>query len=527
MRSPSYPGLSLPANLAQSLGSDGIVLEEDLGDYSVDGVAPRLAVRPTHRHEIVEIVRWAAEEGLAIVPRGGGTQIELGNIPARYDVALDLSRFNRVVDYQPADLTATVEAGITLAGLQRHLASGGKTLPLEAPLSGSATIGGILATGASGPMRASYGLPRDWLIGISVVGGTGIETKSGGKVVKNVTGYDLGKLYTGSMGTLGIIVEATFKLNPLPQRLQAFTGVFPSVASAIEAANGLSGQVYAPQGIQVVGGGIPLSPPLGKGDTAMLAAFVSGRVRAVERRLSEGADFLRANGASPVQELDETAGRKLLESVTDLGWERDSGPCLVLKAAVPPSMTGRVLSLLPQALEGLPEPGIVADPGFGLVRLMWQPDVMGDGDASVVVGAVDRVRALARSLGGSAVVECGPLAVKRLMDVWGGEPEGVEIMRRIKEKLDLPEFSIRAASPGVSDGGTGDTASGKPAFAGRAARGRVPRQRRSRRGGYVPLRPLRIVPQFLPHLHYSESRAGVSQGTHRADEGGQRRTRRD
>ena len=450
MRSSAYPGLSLPAGLAQSLGSDGVVPEERLGNYSIDGMVPRLAVCPRERHEIVEIVRWAAEEGLAIVPRGGGTQIELGNLPVRYDVALDLSRFNRVVDYQPADLTATVEAGITLAELQGHLASGGKTLPLEAPLSGSATIGGILATGASGPMRASYGLPRDWLIGVSVVGGMGVETKSGGKVVKNVTGYDLGKLYTGSMGTLGVIIEATFKLNPLPQRLQALTAGFQSVASAIEAANGLSGQVYAPQGVQVVDGeswrGLfaDLRDP-GREDietndsapgAAVLLAFVSGRVRAVERRLSEGTDFLRANGASSAQELDERRSRRLLEWVTDLGWEGDSGSCLVLKAAVPPSMTTRVLSLLPQALEELPRPGIIADPGFGLVRLMWRPDAVGEGDVSVVVGAVDRMRTLARSLGGSVAAERAPLAVKQLTDVWGGEPEGVEIMRRIKGKMD-------------------------------------------------------------------------------------------
>ena len=442
--------LSLPASLAQSMGRDGVVPEERLGDYSIDGVVPRLAVCPGERHEIVEIVRWAAEEGLAIAPRGGGTQIELGNVPVRYDVALDLSGFNRVVDYQPADLTATVEAGTTLAGLQRRLASGGKTLPLEAPLSGSATIGGILATSASGPMRASYGLPRDWLIGISVVGGTGVETKSGGKVVKNVTGYDLGKLYTSSMGTLGVIVEATFKLNPLPQRLQALTAGFPSMASAVEAANGLSGRVYAPQGIQVVDGeswrSLPVDLRGAAGEEiaardsapgkAILVAFVSGRVRAVERRLSEGVDFLRTNGASPAQELDEAASRRLLEWVTDLGWERCSGSCLVLKVAVPPSMTSRILSLLPQTLGNLPGAGTVADPGFGLVRLMWQPDALGDGDASVAVGTVDRVRALARSLGGSAVAERAPLAVKRLTDVWGGEPEGVEVMRRIKGKMD-------------------------------------------------------------------------------------------
>ena len=168
----------------------------------------------------------------------------------------------------------------------------------------------------------------------------------------------------------------------------------------------------------------------------MLAAFVSGRVRAVERRLSEGADFLRSNGASSAQELDEAAGRRLLEWVTDLGWERGSGLCLVLKVAVPPSMTSQVLSALPQTLEDLPGPGIVADPGFGLVRLMWQTDAVGYEDVSIVVGVVDRVRALARSLGGSAVVERAPLAVKRLADIWGGEPEGAGIMRRIKERLD-------------------------------------------------------------------------------------------
>ena len=443
-------GLSPPASLARSLGSDGVVPEERLGNFSIDGVIPRLAFCPTYRHEIVETVGWAAAEGLAVVPRGGGTQMELGNVPARYDVALDLSRFNGVLDYQPADLTVTVEAGTTLHELQRHLASGGKTLPLEAPLSSNATIGGILSTGASGPMRAAYGLPRDWLIGISVVGGSGTETKSGGKVVKNVTGYDLGKLYTGSMGTLGIIVEATFKLNPLPQRLQALTAGFPSIALAVEAANSLSGQVYAPHGIQVVDGASWLGLPADLRDVvsekdepvpgqAVLVAFVSGRVRAVERRLSEGADFLRMNEASSVRKLDEAGARKLLGWVTDLGWERDSGYWLVLKLAVPPSMTSQALSLLPRALEGLPEPGTVADPGFGLVRLMWQQgslDTTVDGHASVIVGAVDRARALARSLGGYVVVERAPLTVKRLTDVWGGEPAGAEIMRRIKENLD-------------------------------------------------------------------------------------------
>ena len=127
--------------------------------------------------------------------------------------------------------TATVEPGVTLQTLRRELAQGDKFVPLEAPLAERATIGGILASNVSGPLRYSYGLPRDWLIGISVVGADGVESKAGGKVVKNVTGYDLNKLYTGSLGTLGVIVEATFKLAPRPDAGAALVASFPSVES--------------------------------------------------------------------------------------------------------------------------------------------------------------------------------------------------------------------------------------------------------------------------------------------------------
>jgi FAD/FMN-containing dehydrogenase len=200
-----------------------------------------------------------------------------------------------VIDYQPADLTATVEAGISLDSLQQELAKGGKLLAIEAPVPAKATVGGILASNASGPLRFGYGLPRDWLIGIGVVNAQGVETKAGGKVVKNVTGYDLGKLYTGSMGTLGIILEATFKLIPLPVDSSALVAVFPSMESAIDAGSQLLRQVYAPHGLQVVNSSmsqrLSLSMAVGElgsdsatgepSQEAVMLAFFSGRVRAV------------------------------------------------------------------------------------------------------------------------------------------------------------------------------------------------------------------------------------------------------
>jgi glycolate oxidase FAD binding subunit len=447
-------GLSLPQSLERRLGLEGVEPEERLGNYSIDGVTPRAALRPSRRDEIVEIVQFAAVEGLAVVPRGGGTQSGLGNIPRRYDVALDLSRFNKVLDYQPADLTATVEAGINLDTLQRELASGGKTLPVEVPLSSEATIGGVLAANSSGPMRATFGLPRDWLIGISVVGGTGVETKSGGKVVKNVTGYDLGKLYAGSLGTLGVIVEATFKLNPLPRRTAALTAGFGSMPAALQASNELARQVYAPQGIQILdsnaAGRLQSSPDMmidGIGpDQALLLAFFSGRPGAVRRQLSEAGNMLRDRNASVRQVPDEGGAGNLLRDATDLGWSRGREAHLVLKASVPPSSVGDMLGPIGENVAGEigpsggeQGPGVAVDPGFGLVRIFWWLDE-GDGVAEVNAtgwaGAVNRLRLIARGHHGSLVIERAPVAVKQQVDVWGDNPEGTEIMYRIKQNLD-------------------------------------------------------------------------------------------
>ena len=439
-------GFSLPAGLESALGAEGLVPEERLGDYSIDGVIPRIAVRPAERDQILELVRYAADEGLAVLPWGGGTQVGVGNIPQRYDLALDLSRFDRVVDYQPADLTATVEAGISLDAFQRTLAAGGKTLPVEAALSSMATIGGILAANASGPMRATFGLPRDWLIGISVAGGRGVETKSGGKVVKNVTGYDLGKLYSGSMGTLGIIIEATFKLNPLPQRTGALTAAFTSLGAALEAAEELSRKVFAPHGIQVLDRVAASRLRGGPGRETLLAAFFSGRPGAVRRQLAESEDLLRGQSSGVNAMSDQTESGVLLKNVTDLGWETGSAAYMVLKASVPPSSIAGVSGSLQAALAGEDwtlsggtAPGVVADPTFGMVRVMWWDDGEGtpaEEDAAGLAQIVDRAREVAHSFHGSLVVERAPLEMKRRVDIWGAQPESSEIMRRIKEQLD-------------------------------------------------------------------------------------------
>ena len=157
--------LSLPEPLSQKLGPDGILPQESLVRYAIDGLTPRAVLRPDNREGVSLIMAWAREAGVSVFPLGGGTQSALGNAPRSVDLVLDLSRLNRVLDYQPADLTVSVEAGVTLGRLQQVLAGGGKFLPIEAPLADAASIGGILATSATGPRSTSFGLPRDWLIG--------------------------------------------------------------------------------------------------------------------------------------------------------------------------------------------------------------------------------------------------------------------------------------------------------------------------------------------------------------------------
>ena len=356
----------LNQQLVTLLGPDAVVAA---GGYVVDGVAPQVVARPADRRGVAELLRWASADGVRVFPIGGGVFAGLGNVPPRVDVVLDLSRLDRVVDYQPADLTVTTEAGITLESLRRELAQGEKYVPLEAPLSHRATVGGILATGYSGPMRHSYGLPRDWIIGISVVGTDGVETKAGGRVVKNVTGYDLNKLYTGSLGTLGVIVEASFKLAPVPDTWAGVTAAFPSMTAAISAARRLVSQVYAPQGLQVVtpdvAGRLGLDLPVEAG--ALALGFVAGRPRAMGRRRDESARLLGELGASPVETLDESVASTLLAGLTDLPWSDGDPPGLALKVTLPPNNVGRLLEDLGSSGQGW---GIIADPGFGVVQLM-------------------------------------------------------------------------------------------------------------------------------------------------------------
>ena len=203
--------------------------------YAVDGVIPTVVVSPGTVEEVSAVLAACSKADAAVVPWGGGAHMGLGGVPKKVDVVLALGRMNQVIDHEPGDMTSTVQAGMTLSHFQSHLGRHGQFLSLDPPGGSRATIGGILAANASGPRRLRYGTARDLLIGLRVVHADGTVTKGGAKVVKNVTGYDMNKLYVGSLGTLGVIVEATFRLYPIPPVERTWVASFPAAAKAGEA----------------------------------------------------------------------------------------------------------------------------------------------------------------------------------------------------------------------------------------------------------------------------------------------------
>ena len=184
--------------------------------YALGGRLPRLALRPSSRDEVAEAMRTAARDGLAVVPWGAGVALAHQTPPQRYDLALDLTGLDRVVEYDPEDLTLTAECGAIIASLRATLAARGQELPLEAPCASRATLGGVLAADASGPRRLRFGAPHDRILGARFVLADGTLVQSGGKVVKNVAGYGTHRLLCGSRGGLAVMVEASLKLAPSP-----------------------------------------------------------------------------------------------------------------------------------------------------------------------------------------------------------------------------------------------------------------------------------------------------------------------
>ncbi len=411
-----------------------IVRDESELSFEIDGMEPDVVVAPRDETELSAILTEAQNSGVSVIPVGGGTHLGAGNVPESYDVAVSLERLTRVIAYEPDDLTVTVEPGVRLADLEALLAQHNQHLPLDPPAGEDGTAGGLVASGAYGPLRHAYGTVRDWLLGVRVVHAGGAITKAGGRVVKNVTGYDLPKLYAGSHGTLGVISEMTFKLAPVPRVKTTLSATFDGTAagaSFVLAARDAGLALHAAE---------LLSPPAAHavvGDPRWCVLMrVAGGAAAVERSMRELAMLATRFDATlrehPIADLQQTQNTRQQPSIGDpwQAWKIAFAPAgLALRASVMPTDVGETIEVLDRRFTGA-SAMLSATVTCGLIRARL-------GSSRIRAATiVDHARETVERRRGSLIIDAAPLMLKHQLDVFGPERADIAIMRRMKDEFD-------------------------------------------------------------------------------------------
>ena len=406
--------------------------------FTVDGKVPSCVVYPASAEEVAAVLQCAAAHELAVLPCRNLTKIGIGHPPRRYDVALSLKEMNRVWYYEPADLVISVEPGMKLGDFQHFVGRHRLWLPLDPAGGARASLGGILAASSSGPLRSAYGTPRDMVLGMKIATTEGKVIKTGGRVVKNVTGYDMAKLLIGSYGTMGVIVEASFKLYPLPAARATFVLRLSTLDGACELRRRIQRSPLQPQRLvlldaeasKLVRSGSPLAPAANT-EISLWEVWVeaAGSARVIERYARELEELGRAVGAPAEREPAESAWARVADFRT---WLSAAYPGLVvLKAVLPISATEQFLGQVEQQAEGLRRASL-SQIGVGIVCVC----VLEEPGAPSIRPLVERLRAAATSLGGALVVECCPAELKAEIDVWGPPGDDFEIMRKLKHAWD-------------------------------------------------------------------------------------------
>lgn len=412
------------------VGSDGVLAGVELSRYAVDGRVPECAVFPRAMDEVAAVVQHVAGAGIPLVPWGGGTAAAVGAPPVRTGVVLGLTRLCRIVEHEPGDLTATVEAGLTVAAMQEALRRRGQWLSLDPPDPDRATVGGVLAVNAWGPRRHLYGTARDLLIGLTVITADGEVVRGGGKVVKNVAGYDLPKLFIGSHGTLGVIVEATFKLRPLPEAERLVAVRFTRLAEAGAAARHVLASDLVPCAVDLLDAAAAASGLGGESGPVLVVGFDGSREQ-VEWQVAELARLVGASGGGAPASLDDRAWGRLSEAAHGAGT-----PVAVMALSVLPA---RVASTMEEGARRARAAGFrsawSAHVGVGAITAALHRD-RESADLTPVTAVLRDWRLAARAHAGHATLLQAPLAVKADVAVWDDPGGAGRIMQRIKAQLD-------------------------------------------------------------------------------------------
>ncbi len=382
---------------------------------AIEGVQAQWVVAPADGQEIARVLRWANEHNLHVAPVGGGTKLAWGSKPQALDLLVSTHRLNNVLEHTWADMTATVQAGCSVAKFQRVLATHQQRLALDPLWEDTATIGGILATNDSGLLRTRFGALRDLLLGVTIALPDGTLAKSGGKVVKNVAGYDLPKLMIGAFGTLGVIVEATFRLYALPGYARTLTFTVPTFAVLDQSVYTLFNSTLAPTAIQI----------RAATDTyPQIDVQFEGLSGAVDAQINRCIHLL-PNGQQVNTPEDVGHVRQQL-------WQSGlTASSLIGKISNLPAVPGQLCTILQRLNKAhhLTWQLVMQGYGVGLVRLDAEND-------ETLVSVLSVLRAELAKQEGALVVLDAAQQIKERVGVWGDVGDVLPLMKRVKEQFD-------------------------------------------------------------------------------------------
>jgi len=459
---------TLPSRLAD-IASPAQVIHDpaELRAYAVDGKDPLVAVRPGSVEEVVEVMRFAASEKLAVIASGSRTKLNIGLPPRQYDLALDMMRLDCIVACDPGDLTVAVEAGIPLRKLAGVLAEHKQFLPLAVPYFDRATVGGTLASGVDTPLRQFYGTARDYLLGVEYVTGEGVLAKSGGRVVKNVSGYDVHKLMIGSLGTLGVILRINFRTFTLPERSRAFVALFENARRALDMRHRMAQtsltpitlDIFSPSATRLLlsdaaarRGSGALPPDLLSNKHWALTTGFTGNDKVVERYGAELGRMAQESGAMRMSELSpEQAPAAFSRKREFIPIALESSPAAtILKISVLPMRMNEMLEAAARIADDNSLPWAAMVRGLGVIFLALLPGEKNEDWRRRVTLTANHTIAACGSLEGNATVPWCPSEWKSSVKIWGLERADAAQMQKIKKVFDPTSI----LSPGRFMGGS-------------------------------------------------------------------------
>lgn len=410
---------SIGAALADIVGAAGV----RAGGDAFDGHAPRWTVVPRSVEQVSRVLALAHEAGLAVLARGSGSALASGRPPKRGDVVLDLRGLDRVLEDHPDDLTVSVEAGITAGALAERLAARSQWLPLDPAGWRGRTIGGLVATAASGPLRARYGTARDLLLGLRFVQADGVVTWGGARVVKSVTGYDVPKLMVGSLGTLGVLCELTLRLHPMPDVERAWIAGFGAAERAGDFVSRVIDSTLQPNRVELLDGATLRACGLPEHRVALVVAIGS-----VETAVGgQGAALAAAARA---------AGGEIAPAPDDM-WDRYDA-ALTARADETVLHLSSLASHLADTTHAIERAASPLGARVGGCALLGTFRIaVSGGRPAALARLVDTLRAFVAPLGGSVTIQAGPRALREVVDPWGPvDPGAFALMREIKQAFD-------------------------------------------------------------------------------------------